>query len=142
MNVFSIGMGIFIGLLSLVIYILIMVLSVKKHRDQDLWSYISFKRAFGIAFLSSAIAGVISSVGNWIYGLVDPGYFDRMQEGAAEMYENMGMSEEQIEQAMEQIKNPYSIGNIIMGLGVGMLMGAVIALVIAAIMKKERPVSA
>lgn len=141
MNVFSIGMGIFVGLLSFVIYTLIMVMAVKKHRDTDLLTYISFGRAFGVAFLSSAIAGIISSAGNWLYGLVDPGYFDRMRDGATEMYESMGMSEDQIEMAMEQIKNPYSISNIAMGLGVGLLMGAVISLVIAAIMKKERPAS-
>lgn len=139
-NVFSMGMAALTTFLTFAIYLVMMVMAVKKHRDQDLGGYISFLRAFLVAFLASMLAALIANFVNWIYGnFIDPGYADRIREGAIEMYENMGMSEEQMDMAMEQLQNPYSVSKIMMGLVFGAIIGAVISLVIGAVMKREKP---
>ena len=128
------------GLLVFVFYIAIMVLAVRKHRDQDLGGYIPFGRAFIVSFLTSLIVGVIASAFNLLYmNVIDPTMGATIVEDAREMYENVGMSEEQIEAALKQVSRSFTTMGQIMGLGFGTIMGAVLSLIIAAILRKDPP---
>ena len=63
-------------------------------------------------------------------------------EDAIEMYERFGMSEEQIEPIIEKIKEGGSLTSQLTNLAIGTGVGAVICLIIAAVMKKEQPQTA
>jgi hypothetical protein len=141
-NMFSITGGILSFLISMAIYIGLMIMAVRTHRDKELGGFISLGRGFMVAFISSAIAGIVSSIFNFIYNKVDPSYMEGMKEKMTSMYENLGLSEEQIEQALSQMDNPYTPGRILLGIGIGLAIGAVIALIVASIMKRVRPESA
>lgn len=131
------------GLVVFVFYIIIMVLPVRKHRDQDLGGHIPFGRAFTVAFLTSLIVGIISTAFNMLYmNVIDPSLGATIIEDTRDMYEGMGMSEAQIESAMKQVERGFTVTGQLMGLGIGVGFGAVIALIIAAIMKKNPPETA
>lgn len=131
------------GLVVFVFYIVLMVLAVRKHRDQDLGGHIPFGRAFVVAFLASMIVGVLGTAFNMLYmSVIDPSMGPTIIEETREMYEGMGMNEEQIENAMTQVERGFTVTGQLMGLGFGAVMGAVISLIIAAVMKKNPPETA
>lgn len=128
------------GLVIFVFYIVIMVLPVRKHRDQDLGGHIPFGRAFTVAFFTSLIVGVISSAFNMLYmNVIDPSLGTTMVEETREMYEGMGMNETQIDAAIKQVEKGFTLTGQLMGLAFGVGIGVVFALIIAAVMKKNPP---
>jgi hypothetical protein len=61
-----------------------------------------------------------------------------MIEDTALMYERLGMSEEQIEQAMAQVKKIYTpVGIVRQALIFNVIMGAIVAAIVGAIMKRS-----
>lgn len=128
------------GLVVFVFYIVIMVLATRKHRDEDLGGQITFGRAFTVAFFTSLIVGVLATAFNMLYmNVIDPSMGPTIMEETREMYEGMGMTEAQIEKAMKQVERGFTVVGQLMGLGFGAAMGAVLSLIIAAIMKKNPP---
>lgn len=144
----GVALWILYSLISIVIAVLIMVLPIKKHRNEDLGGYIAFGRAFSVAFFTALIAYTISIFFSFIYtSFIDPDYASRTIEGMRGFYEMLGMTEEQIEVAIEQGKaqvEGVSVGKKLLSnlwtlLG-GSAMGAILALIIAAIMQRKPPV--
>lgn len=137
----GIAMTIIFGVLSIVIYIGIMVAGIRKHRDEELGGLISFGRAFIVGFLIAVIVGVIGQVFNYVYmNFIDPDYLSNSVDGIRDMYENMGMDESMIDDAMvkveEQFEKQKSLWKPLPGtLGVS----AVIAAIVGLIMKKKAP---
>jgi predicted PurR-regulated permease PerM len=136
------GVGLMLGLAGLVIGIYIFVRAVQEHRDQQLGGYISFGRAFVVVLLAVIISTLASTLFNYLYfNFINPSAVDTLLETIGEMYEKLGLSEEIIEQTMEQqraaFKSPMSI--ITSGLFGGAVGGSIIGLIMAAIMKRDRP---
>lgn len=128
---------------STAIFVTIMVLAVKKHRDEDLRGYITFGRAFLTGFVTVLIARTIYALFGLLYStVIHPDFAKEMQENLRTMYENQGMSEEQIEQALgfvEMFSNPMvGLGFVVVWAAIS---GAIVAAIVAAVMQKERPVS-
>jgi multisubunit Na+/H+ antiporter MnhB subunit len=131
------------SLIVIVLYVGLLVFSVKNHRDNELGGYIKFGRAFMVAFLVGLIAALLSTLFNYIYlNFIDPDYINTIAEGSMEMYEKFGMNEEQIEAAMEGVKSAGSLKSQLTNLAFGTGMGAIICLIIAAVMKKDHPQTA
>ena len=127
---------IFIGL-----YVGIQVAAIKKHRDEELGGAIQFGRAFMVGIVVAVIAGIISAVFNYFYmTVIDPDMLSTMVEEMEVMYERMGMSESQIEAAMEQIRTGFEPTKMfVQGIIMSVIMGGIVALIVAAIMKKNPP---
>ncbi len=138
----SIMNSLILGLIGIIIYVGIGVFSVKKHRDEELGGYISFGRAFIVSLIAMVVAGIIGALFNAIYySVIDPGFVDTAVEGMEEMMSNMGVEGELADAQIEQMKKQFSPSyQLTIGVLVGSLFGAVLSLIIAAIMKKNKPV--
>jgi hypothetical protein len=132
------GLGLLVSALNIVIYIVIVRSAILTHRNQKQEGFIKFGKAFGVGFLTCLIMGLITGIVSIIYLNIDPGYLEQMLENVRAGYEDQGMSEEQIEQAMGVVgmmQNPFVIGMISL---VGTLFwGTIVSLIAAAILKKE-----
>ena len=127
-------------LFVLIFYPVLCVLATKKHRDDELGGYISLGRAFVVAFGTGLIASVISVIFNYIYmTVIDPNYMADIADEAVGMYEKMGMSEEQIDAAVEQLQKGLSLSRQFLTFGIGAALGAIPSIIIALVMKKEPP---
>ena len=128
-----------VGLLGLVIGITILVMAIREHRDQQLGGFISFGRAFLVCLLVLTISTIISQIFSYLYmNFVNPAAAQEAVEAAKTMMEKMGLPEEQVDVAMEKVaadlKSPMSV---IKNSASSIFFGAIIALIMAAIMKKE-----
>jgi predicted neutral ceramidase superfamily lipid hydrolase len=135
------GMVVVSGIISLVIYAGFLVAVVKKHRDENLGGYISFGTAFTTAFLTALIIGALSSVFQVVYiNYIDPSFIESMLEYTREMMENMGLSDEQLEEAMERSREGYKPGRFILSALFGSsFFGLITALIVAAVLNKKEP---
>lgn len=127
--------------ISLVLYVGLMVVAVRFHRDKELGGFIAFGRAFAVAFLVALIAGLLSQLFSFVYmNYIDPEYLKSITEDMEGMYERLGMNEEQIEAAMEQLSKSMTPSRmLIQGLIYQVVMGGIVAAIVAAVMKKNRP---
>jgi len=126
-----IGLGI-IGIIS--------YLCIKAHRE-ELGGFISFGRGFLVAFVALMISSVISSIFNFIYiNYIDPSAMEVILQSTESMMSGFGMSEDQIEEAVEQTrKSMESPISILTGLIAMSLFSAIFAAIFGGIMKNERP---
>jgi len=129
------------GLISVAIFAAVLVIAVKYHRDQELGGYITFGRSFGLSMLTVLIMAVLGAIFTYVYmAFIDPSMADQMLEMTREQYESMGMSEEQIEQSLSMAKTfmqPHWAA--LMGILGNLFFGAIVGLIISAVMKKNPP---
>ena len=121
-----------------IIAIVIYVLADKEFREAN-GGYMSFGEGFRINITAAVIAGVIRSLGNYVYvKFIDPGYQERARQLAIDKLREQGMNEEQIEQAMR-----FGGGGmnqelaIVMGIIWAVLGALVVGSIVAAILKKR-----
>lgn len=135
------SMAAIVGVLGFVILIGVLVMAIKKHRDEDLGGYISLGRAVKVGVLTAVIMGALGAVFNIVHQtIIDPGYMDTVMEATRAQFEAQGLTDDQIDSAIGMTKsftNPFITG--IMGLVMSAVIGAIISLVAGAIMKNENP---
>ena len=104
--------------------------------------FISYGQGLGVGTLMSAISGLISSFFSMAYmKFIDTSISDQIMKKAVEDMEKKGIPEEQIDQAMEISKMFMSPGAMfVMGLLGSVLIGFILSLIIAAIVKKDKSV--
>lgn len=138
--------GIGMMLLSLGLYIYF-TLDLRK----KVGGYWSFRQALNGIFLMAFIAGLVTTLGNFVfYKFIEPGAFDKISAIVSESlygtYEKLGMDEETIdktiEKVMEGMKSQFnpSVMDLVKNLGVGVIIQFVMSLIFAAIFKKEEPI--
>lgn len=112
--------------------------------------YWDFSTALKNIFIMLAVAGILSTIGTSVMNVVYP----RLQEEAInnvlnvtiESLEGYGAPDEQIDATVEEIEKQkealgsLSIGQVVKGLAISLILYFVFALILAAIFKKERPV--
>lgn len=110
-----------------------------KKENQGIMSY---GQGLGIGTLMSAVSGLISSFFSMAYmKFIDPTITDQIMKKAVEDMEKKGIPDEQIDQAMEMSKMFMSPGAMfVMGLLGSILIGFILSLIIAAILKKDKSV--
>jgi hypothetical protein len=129
-----------LGYLSYVLLIAGILVGSIAYRDKILGGFISYKDAFLTGLLITVFAGILSSFFSFILiRYIDPGVIEQAIAMTEEKMMNRGLSEDQIEMAMEKSKE--FIGSPVMVL-IGLLsfafIGTIISLITAAIVKKER----
>ena len=129
------------SLISILPMILFLWLAMKEFKSQNN-EYMTYGEGLSIGLLIGAISGIISAVYSYIYGaFIDPGFKDRLMDFQIEKFEESGLSDEQIDAAVE-MSSKFSGGGLqFVGVIISMLiMTFIISLVVAAILQKKKPV--
>ncbi len=133
--------GIGLWLVNMILLI-VAVFQVKK----AFGGYISFKEAFSTFILTYIISSLVSAVfAILLFAVIDPEAADNVQELIIEttvnMMERFGAPEESITEQVEQLEatNQFSVVNQVKGFFTGIVFYAVIGLIVAAILKKNKP---
>ncbi|MDI9880864.1 DUF4199 domain-containing protein [Flectobacillus longus] len=155
--------GIIIGIFSVVFSTLIMVLGLMGNQAVGFVAYIvigigvfmamnaykkenngfmSYGQGLGIGVLMAAVSGLLSSAYSFVYmKFIDPSVMDQIFKKAEADMEKKGLSAEQIDQAMEMSKVFMSPGAMfVWGVVGSILLGFVFSLIIAAFVKKDKPI--
>ena len=122
-------------------YIATLVLGVKEHRNNQLGGFVSFGRAFLVCFLIIVVSAIISTIFSYIYMVfINPSYIESMKEGMTEMFEKYNLPEEKIAESLKQFDDMKTVSGNLISLAKNVGGGAVVALIVAAIMKRNRPI--
>lgn len=127
--------------LAFVILIVGIVLAMKEFRAQNN-TFMSYGQGLGIGSLVSAIVGLIGSMFSMFYmEFIDNTIIQQSMDKAREDMEARGMDDAQIEQAMSMTEKFMTPGVMFaMGVLSYVIIGFILSLIIAAIMRKDKPV--
>jgi hypothetical protein len=108
--------------------------------------FLGFNPAFQFAFVTLMVCGVVSIMGNiLLYQKIDPQLPELLVESQLEsmlsMMDRFGAGDsitgDQIDEMREGLEVNYTIAGQIKSFGIGLIINAVLALIIAAIIKKK-----
>ena len=126
--------------ISAVPFIVILVLAHKEFKNEG-DGYMNYSKGLGIGVFISAVSAVISTIFTYIYiKFVDTEYYENMNAALLEQWEEQGMTDQQIEAAMDftsNMQNP-ELG-ILFGILGGVFFGFIISLIVTAFTKKASP---
>jgi len=128
--------------LSYLIVIGGIILGIKNYRDQEEQGFISYGRAFGVGMLTVLFASVIMAIFMYVlYSVIDPGLIEKTLELTRTKMADQHLTDDQIEMGLNMSKKFMTPGIIAVGtiFSYGFI-GAIISLIIAAFMKKDKPV--
>jgi len=135
-------------LASFTIMLIFLIVSMKAYRNKVLGGYISFGDAFLLGLLIIVFSSVISGFYSLIFNtVIDPGYMDRVYEGVRnwsyDLYSGMGLTETQIEEALERTSRQqenYTPIKAFFGTLLGSaIFGGIVSLIISAFIRKDPP---
>lgn len=134
-----------VGLASLPIVIIILIMGGLAIRKAE-GGYITFGKAFLNMFVIGIVMAVLSTINQvLLFHVIDPELpqfiMEKSMENMAEMMSNFGMPEAQLEQAMSEaaasMEGQFSVGKQILGVIWGSVFYAVLALILALIVKRN-----
>lgn len=130
-----------LGWLSFLISIVFLYLAMRDFREQNS-GFMSYGEGVSVGTLTSVVAGLISATYGLVYtSFIDPTIPEQMAEKMQEQYEAQGLSDEQIEQTMEMMSWVQSPGmTFLFGVLGAAFGGLIISLIIAAFMRRNKPV--
>ena len=115
------------------------VLATINFRDQEQGGSITYGRALGVGFLTTMFSGLVISLFSYLlYTVIDPTLVEKSYAVMEEGYYNAGMSDDQIETAMNMVKrfsNPPMMA--LIGFLGYVFMGLIFSLVTSIFLKKE-----
>lgn len=134
------------GLVALVVFFALIIYFGRQYRS-ELGGYMSFGVAFNFSFITILISGFISLLGQiLLFHVVDPSLpgvlGDLAFENSIKMMENFGASPDslppgQLEEMRASTANQFTLKGQLMSFGIGIIIYAIIALILAAILKKR-----
>jgi len=121
--------------------IVAIVLAMKDFREKN-GGFISYGEGLGLGSLTSAVLGLLSSAFTIFYlQFIDSNMLTQSMDQMREELERKGMDDAQIESALEVSQKFMSPGIMFVTVILGyLIMGFIFSLIIAAIMRKEKPV--
>ena len=130
--------------LGYLVYLIIAVgiyLAINDFKKEN-QGFISYGQGLGLGVLKCTIVGLISGFFTFAYmKFIDPTITEQMMKKAVEEMEKKGLPDDQIEKAMEYSKMFMNPGVLfIVGLIGTVFIGLILSLIIAAILKKDKPV--
>ena len=105
------------------------------------YGYMSYGQGLGIGSIVSVVFGFLSGLFTWLYTtFVDPEYMARVMEKQRVQLLEQGLSDEQIDASMKMAENFQGPVTMILGAAVvTLIIGFILSLIIAAVMKNSRP---
>ena len=140
-NVTGLSQNKILSSLSFAFMIIAIVLAMKDFREQNK-GFLSYGEGLGVGTLVSAIMGLLSSAFAMFYmQFIDDTLLTQGMNKVREDMERKGMDDAQIDQAMELSQKFMSPG-VVFAFGVFgyIIMGLIISLIVAAILRREKPV--
>ncbi|WP_319265463.1 DUF4199 domain-containing protein [uncultured Draconibacterium sp.] len=141
------SMGMFgsaiLGIVSIIISFVVLFIFTKNYRNKEFGGYISFAEAFKFAMLVSIVSTVILIIYTYIFhNFIAPDYLENlmasMQQKTMEFMESRGVPEASIDQALAQFEEVPSMAKTLRQSALsGLIGGAIISLIVAAIVKKK-----
>ncbi len=127
------------SIVSIAIFVWALFTAIRKQRE-DLGGFISFGSAFKTAFVASLVIALIGAVYMYLYAtFINPDFIEEIRQATMEKMAKQGQSDEQIEQAMEMMESFTSpVMMSVWGFVGSAIMGAIVSLIGAAIMKKDQ----
>jgi len=136
----------YFGLAALVIFFALIIFFGKGYR-KEVGGFLSFGAAFNFSFFAILTSGVIGLIGNiLLFQFIDPSLPEVLSqitfESSLEMMEKFGgnpdsLSPEMLDQMRESSASNFTLGGQLKGFGFGLIVYAIIALILAAILKKR-----
>jgi len=133
-------------LVSFVIFFALVIYFGSQYR-KELGGFMSFGTAFNFSFIAIVISGLVSLVGQiLLFQVIDPSLpevlGDITFENTLKMMESFGqnpdsMPSEALDKLREQSASSFTLGGQIKNFGFGLIGFAIIALILAAIIKKR-----
>jgi hypothetical protein len=141
-NIFEMyGNDTIIQVVSMILLVAALAMSYSEFKSGN-EGFMTLGQGFSLGMLIIAISSVISNVFSYFYmTIIDPGMIDSIREIQVTEMENQGLTDEQIEMAMEYAEffmTPHMI--VLMALIFTLFFGAIISVIVAAIMQKKKPV--
>lgn len=134
------------ALVALVIFFALIIYFGKEYRS-ELGGFMSFGTAFNFSFISILISGIVSLVGQiLLFQVIDPSLpqvlADITFENSIKMMESFGQNPDSLPPAtLDEIRNStastFTIGGQLKNFGFALIGYAIIALILAAILKKR-----
>jgi hypothetical protein len=123
-------------LISIVLWVGVLYWSMNEYKQAN-EGIMLLKQGFTIGTLAVIIGTIISMAFLFIYAnYIDPGYWDSAMELGRQRMEDQGMSEEQIDTAMEQASGFMWVG-IVFGIIFSIILGMIVSVIMAAILQKK-----
>lgn len=134
------GMNRWLSSISYLFLIAGMVMAFKYFKQHN-GGFMRYGQGLGIGTLMSLVAGLLTSVVMYVYvKFIDGSIMEKTMEMQRIEMEKRGMSEAEIDQAMEMASKFAGPEMILIGGTIGFVfMGFIIALIVSAIMKHNRP---
>lgn len=134
-----------IGLLPFAVTVAILIIAGRDLRAQQ-DGYLPFKQAFLSSFIIYVIASAIGTLYSILqYNVIAPEATLELQEAVVDqtvgMLESFGADDETIDQTVAEMENSnqFSVGKQLIGFGVSLIWGLIVAAIIGAIVKKNKP---
>lgn len=122
--------------LSVAIFVAVLFLAVREHRDKVLGGFISFGKAFGVTAMATVMMSFISGIYTYIFfAFIEPDVIDAIFSQAMEQMEDQGQDVEGMEGMMRAFMSPLFFAA--SGFLSGTIMGMLVGLVVSAVTKKE-----
>lgn len=128
------------GFLGLIPFIIFMYLAHKEFKSEG-DGFMSYSKGLGIGTLMALVSAIISNIFTYVYiKFIDTAYFENMQGMMIEKFEEQGLSQDQIDSAL-QMTSKMQTAEITVGIGIvgGVFIGFIIALIVSAITKNANP---
>ena len=130
-----------LGYAGIIITIVVLILAVRSYRDSVMGGILPFGSAFKFGFIVILISSVIGVIYAYLlWTVIDPDILGKMRDMQMEKMLEQGVPEEALDQAMaisEKFMSPVML--IVMTLITGVFLGSIVALIVAAIFKKNEP---
>lgn len=124
--------------LNLIPFVIFLFLAQKEYKDL-LGGYMTFGEGFLSGFLYAVFAGVLSAIFTYLYyAILSPEMVDKILAASQSKLAEGGMSQDQIDKAMDISRKYFAVFGTLGALFGSAIMGAIVALIGAAIFKKER----
>jgi hypothetical protein len=139
--------GILFLLVNIAITVIILRYAIISYRKNFLGGYITLGQAFMIAFMTVIIGAILTQIYSFIFNtLIDPQYMAHVQQiskdSAEQMMKKQGVSDDMIQTQMNNMDKRFAgqtpLKTFIWGMVGSTVLGAIIAFIMAAILKKDK----
>jgi hypothetical protein len=129
------------GIWSLLLSVTVLFLCLREYREQNK-GFISYGQGLGLATLSGVISGLVAGAFNYIYiQFIDNTVMQRQLDLARERMEDQGLSASQIQSAEEVTSLFMNPGvQFVVVVITSLIFNFLLGLIIAAVVKREKPI--